>query len=69
VALAAKGTRQDVDQRRLAGARGAGDADDMRLAGVRIQVGQQGAGSGAAVLDARDGACQGAAVTGQYLIG
>ncbi|OIQ64801.1 hypothetical protein GALL_536470 [mine drainage metagenome] len=57
--------QQRVDQRRLARARRAGDADDMGAAAVRQQAGVELFGAGPAVLDQADGARQRRAVLAQ----
>src|SRR5206468_159190 len=47
----APGTGQRADQRRLAGARSSGDADDRGVAGLRIEVAHQLRTARIAVLD------------------
>ena len=54
VAALAVGLGQRVDQRGLAGAGRAGNADDVRLAGAPIERGQRVVRLGAVVLDQRD---------------
>ena len=54
--------REGADEGALAGARGAGDADDVGFAGVREEVAQGFAGFGVTVLDPGEDAGERAAV-------
>ena len=57
-----------VDQRRLAGARRAGEADDESVAEVRLQRLQQRRGSGRKPLELGDHACDGAPLSGSHAL-
>ena len=60
---------QRADQRRLAGARRAGEADDRRVAGLRIDLADERPALGVVVLDQRDAARERALVAGEQALG
>ena len=60
---------QRADQRRLAGAGRPGEADDRRVAGLRVDLADERPALGVVVLDQRDAARQRALVAGEQALG